>query len=59
MRVRTLHPGDRFRLESLLSASVNFTAEEVGTALEVVDEALEGDPDSPSVAAWSTLAVGT
>jgi ribosomal protein S18 acetylase RimI-like enzyme len=45
MRVRTLHPDDRFRLESLLSASVNFTAEEVGTALEVIDEALDGDPD--------------
>jgi len=37
MRVRTLQPDDRLRLESLLTASVNFTAEEVETALEVIE----------------------
>ncbi len=36
---------DRPHIESLLKASPNFTSEEVATALEVIDEALAGDPD--------------
>ena len=43
--VRLLRPGDRAPLEKLLRASPNFTADEVETALEVIDEALAGDPD--------------
>ncbi len=36
---------DRPAIEALLRASANFTADEVATALEVIDEALAGDPD--------------
>lgn len=45
MQVRTLRSSDRVRIEILLRASRNFTAEEVATALEVIDEALAGDPE--------------
>ncbi len=44
-RVRSLRPDDRSQIEALLRASSNFTADEVETALEVIDDALDGDPD--------------
>jgi ribosomal protein S18 acetylase RimI-like enzyme len=43
--VRPLHAGDRPRIEALLRASHNFTSAEVATALEVIDDALAGDPE--------------
>lgn len=43
--VRSLRAEDRPPIESLLKASPNFTPDEVATALEVIDEALAGDPD--------------
>jgi ribosomal protein S18 acetylase RimI-like enzyme len=43
--VRPLQADDRPQLEELLRASPNFTQEEVETALEVIDEALAGDPE--------------
>jgi ribosomal protein S18 acetylase RimI-like enzyme len=43
--VRPLQAGDRPRIEELLRASHNFTQQEVATALEVIDDALAGDPD--------------
>ena len=44
-QVRPLHAGDRPQIEALLRASHNFTPTEVATALEVIDDALRGDPD--------------
>jgi ribosomal protein S18 acetylase RimI-like enzyme len=44
-RVRSLRPEDRPQIEALLRAASNFTAEEITTALEVIDDALAGDPD--------------
>lgn len=43
--VRALRSGDRPAIETLLLAAGNFTADEIATALEVIDEALAGDPD--------------
>jgi ribosomal protein S18 acetylase RimI-like enzyme len=43
--VRPLRADDRPQLEKLMRASPNFTQEEVETALEVIDEALAGDPE--------------
>ena len=43
--VRPLHPADRPQIEALLRASHNFTPSEVATALEVIDDALGGDPE--------------
>jgi ribosomal protein S18 acetylase RimI-like enzyme len=43
--VRPLQADDRPQLEELLRASPNFTQDEVETALEVIDEALAGDPE--------------
>ena len=43
--VRPIRSDDRPRLEKLLRASHNFTPDEVETALEVIDEALKGDPE--------------
>ena len=43
--VRPLHAGDRPQIEALLRASHNFTSAEVATALEVIDDALAGDPE--------------
>ena len=45
IHVRSLRAADRPQIEKLLRASHNFTAEEVETALEVIDDALGGDPD--------------
>lgn len=44
-QVRPLHAADRPQIEALLRASHNFTPSEVATALEVIDEALGGDPE--------------
>ncbi len=43
--IRALRAGDRPQIDTLLRASPNFTSDEVATALEVIDEALAGDPD--------------
>lgn len=43
--VRAVQREDRPAIERLLRAQTNFTAEEVETALEVIDEALSGDPE--------------
>jgi ribosomal protein S18 acetylase RimI-like enzyme len=43
--VRPLRADDRPQLEKLMRASPNFTPEEIETALEVIDEALAGDPE--------------
>ena len=43
--VRPLRPDDRPALERLLRAQTNFTAVEVETALEVIDDALKGDDE--------------
>ncbi len=43
--VRPIRTEDRSQLETLLRASHNFTPEEMETALEVIDEALKGDPE--------------
>jgi ribosomal protein S18 acetylase RimI-like enzyme len=45
LKVRSLAGEDRAPIEALLRASANFTPDEVATALEVVDEALAGDPE--------------
>ncbi|HSP35397.1 MAG TPA: GNAT family N-acetyltransferase [Thermoanaerobaculia bacterium] len=45
LQVRPLKREDRAALETLLRNSPNFTADEVATALEVIDEALAGDPE--------------
>ncbi len=45
VRIRPLRSDDRPQIEQLLRAAANFTAEEVATALEVIDETLAGDPD--------------
>ena len=45
LTVRTLRAEDRPAIESLLRASPNFTPHEVETALEVIDDALAGDPE--------------
>ena len=45
LNVRALRPEDRPAIEALLKAAHNFTAEEVATALEVIDETVAGDPD--------------
>ena len=45
MQVRPLEAGDRAQIEALLRASHNFTAAEVETAIEVIDDALGGDPE--------------
>lgn len=44
-QVRPLHAGDRSQIEALLRASHNFTEMDVATALEVIDDALGGDPE--------------
>lgn len=43
--VRPIRGDDRPQLEKLLRASHNFTPEEMETAIEVIDEALGGDPE--------------
>jgi ribosomal protein S18 acetylase RimI-like enzyme len=43
--VRPLRAEDRPQIEKLLRASHNFTAEEKATALDLIDEALGGDPE--------------
>ena len=43
--MRPLHAADRPQIEALLRASHNFTPSEVVTALEVIDDALSGDPE--------------
>jgi ribosomal protein S18 acetylase RimI-like enzyme len=43
--IRSLRAEDRPAIEGLLRASPNFIPEEVETALEVIDDALAGDPD--------------
>jgi ribosomal protein S18 acetylase RimI-like enzyme len=43
--VRPLQADDRPQLEELMLASPNFTPDEVETALEIIDEALAGDPE--------------
>jgi len=43
--VRPLESGDRALIEALLRSSTNFTAEESATAMELIDEALAGDPE--------------
>ena len=45
LEVRPLRAEDRPAIEALLRAQPNFTADEVATALEVIDETLGGDPD--------------
>jgi ribosomal protein S18 acetylase RimI-like enzyme len=45
MIIRPLRPEDRGRIEEIVKATGNFTPQEIATALEVVDEALAGDPD--------------
>ena len=45
MQVRPLEAGDRVQIEALLRASHNFTPADVATALEVIDDALGGDPE--------------
>lgn len=43
--IRAVRASDRAAIEDFLRASENFTAEEVETALELIDEALAGDPE--------------
>lgn len=44
MRTRPLRPGDRARVGEMVASTGNFSAEELETALELVDEALaDGD----------------
>lgn len=44
MEMRTLRPGDRDRIRELVAAAGNFSDAEIGTAVELVDEALaKGD----------------
>jgi ribosomal protein S18 acetylase RimI-like enzyme len=43
--IRAARPEDRAPIEEMLRASTNFTTDEVTTALEVVDDALGGDPE--------------
>ena len=43
--VRPLQAGDRPMIEELLRASTNFTGEEIDTAIDLIDEALAGDPE--------------
>jgi ribosomal protein S18 acetylase RimI-like enzyme len=43
--VRPIRSDDRPQIEKLLRASPNFTPEEVETALELIDDTLEGDPE--------------
>ena len=40
MRIRSLRPADRSRIEEMVVSSGNFSAVEIATALELVDEAL-------------------
>jgi ribosomal protein S18 acetylase RimI-like enzyme len=41
LRIRPIEPSDRSRLEEIVVSSGNFNPEEIATALELVDEALE------------------
>ena len=43
--VRPLRASDRAQLEEIIRSAANFTAEEADTALELIDDALAGDPD--------------
>lgn len=43
--IQPLAKAHRAPIEALLRSSTNFTAEEVGTAIELIDEALAGDPE--------------
>lgn len=42
--LRPLRSADRAALEEIVRAQTNFTPEEMETAMEVLDEALDGDP---------------
>ena len=43
--VRPLQSSDRPRIVELLQASMSFTADEIETAIELIDESLAGDPE--------------
>ena len=43
--IQPLAKAHRAPIEALLRASTNFTAEEMETAIELIDEALAGDPE--------------
>ena len=43
--IRPLHAADRDALDGIVRAQRNFTPEEMETAMEVIDEALAGDPE--------------
>jgi ribosomal protein S18 acetylase RimI-like enzyme len=45
VNIRPVRCEDRPSIEDFLRASPNFTAEEIATALELIDESLAGDPD--------------
>ena len=45
MRIRPFAPTDREPVLAILHATGNFTAAEIEVALEVIDDAVRGDPD--------------
>ena len=45
LNIRPVRKEDHAQIEDFLRASPNFNADEVATALELIDESLAGDPD--------------
>ena len=41
IRIRPLAPGDRYRIYEIITAAGNFSDQEIATAMELVDEALQ------------------
>jgi ribosomal protein S18 acetylase RimI-like enzyme len=46
VRIRPIEPRDRFRIEEIVVSSRRFNRDEIATALELVDEALEKGEES-------------
>jgi ribosomal protein S18 acetylase RimI-like enzyme len=45
MIIRPLAAGDRDRIHEIVTATGNFTPQEIAVAMEVIDDALAGDPE--------------
>ena len=50
MRIRPITPGDRPRVHEIVTATGNFNDQEIATAMELVDEALDKGEESGYVA---------
>jgi len=49
-RIRPISEGDRFRISEIVRAAGNFSRQEIDTAMELVDEALEKGEESGYIA---------